>query len=216
MKYIAYIRYLSNFTLLQRYFAGASFRGPQAAAQSCGTCLSLRCSNTSICPGGTSTVVQIMDYCGSCAENEFLISPQAMKQVTGTGDSKHGNYGDLKVKIEWEIVHCRSSTQGGVILHVLPGANEYYAQISVSNAAQNIREVQINGQPLKRMSLGWSTEASQVGGRWEWTYQGTPLKLNSSDFGSSIVLEVTGEDGRKASTLLKTLESQKLPDRMQI
>lgn len=223
---------------MQTRFAGASFRGSQASAQSCGACLTLRCTDPSTCPGGTSTTVQITEYCGSCAENDFLLSPQALKAVTGpngpqfkfnsaaastksagaaasnSSSSNVGKGNSNGIEIEWEIVPCREFTQGGLILHVIPGANEYYVQLSVSNAAQKIRQVKINGQALKRMAIGW--EGGEQGGRWEWQYQGTPLELVSSGAGSSIVFEVTGEDGRKASTLLKSLEAQQLPDSMQI
>ncbi|KAL4520601.1 hypothetical protein Ndes2526A_g05155 [Nannochloris sp. 'desiccata'] len=71
--------------------------------------------------------------------------------------------------------------------------------MSLSNAAQEIAEIRINGQSLTRMTgIG--------GGRWEWQNNGNKLNMSLP-----AVLEVTGMDGKVMKMELQKFESQELP-----
>jgi hypothetical protein len=183
-------------THFKTHFAAlASFLGQNENA--CGSCLAVRCADPSKCPYGTETVMQVVDTCGSCGVNDVNISPDALKSVMG-GDEL-GDFSDIRVT--WKKVACRGKTEGSMYLQLLHGAtdNEYYAQMSLSNAAQEISKVHINGQSLLRMSaIG--------GGRWEWKNNGNKLNLTLP-----AVLEVAGMDGKVMKMELQKFESQELP-----
>lgn len=187
-------------THFKTHFAGmSSFSGQNENA--CGSCLAVRCADPSQCPYGTETVVQIVDTCQTCGVNGVNISPDALKAVMW-GENFGSGYGDFSdVMVTWRKVPCRSKTEGSMYLHVLNGAtdNEYYAQMSLSNAAQEIAEIRINGQSLTRMTgIG--------GGRWEWQNNGNKLNMSLP-----AVLEVTGMDGKVMKMELQKFESQELP-----
>jgi len=185
----------------QTHFAGmASFQGQNENA--CGNCLAVRCANPASCPSGTETVIQVVDTCGTCKENDLNLSSDALKDVMG--EEGLGNF--LDTRVTWRQVPCKSKTEGSMYLELLHGVtdNEYYGQMSLSNAAQEISTVRINGQSLIRMSgIG--------GGRWEWLNNGKKLNLSLP-----AVLEVTGMDGKVMEMELQKFESQELPSGGQI
>ena len=175
---------------LQVYFAavgsGSSYR--------CGDCLAIRTPLN-------DTVVQIVDSCGSCGPSDIILSPQAHRDITQQTEKES--------EVEWALVPCKQLTQGSLHLRVNAGSNEYYVQLSISNAAQKVTGVGINGQGMKNM-------AGSGGGRWEWSSTGQRLSSfgessgAESSSGLAFMLDIESEDGKKVSVQLDQLISQDL------
>jgi hypothetical protein len=203
-------------THFKTHFAGIASTSTENE-NACGSCMAVRCADPAKCPYGTEIVVQVVDTCGSCGVNDVNISPDALNAVmlgtssnntttnttnTTTTNSSVTSVSDLRVT--WRKVPCRDQTQGTMYLHIITNGNEYYMQMSLSNAAQEIQAVSINGQSLSRMTgIG--------GGRWEWANNGNKLNLSLP-----AVLKVTGMDGKVVNVDLQKFESQELPSGGQI
>ena len=78
-------------------------------------------------------------------------------------------------------------------------------QLSISNAAQRVTGVNINGQEMKNM-------AGSGGGRWEWSSTGPRLSSFGELSGSKLafMLDVASKDGGKVSMQLDQLVYQDL------
>jgi hypothetical protein len=183
------------------HFAGMASTGRSDNENACGSCIAVRCANPAKCPYGTETVVQVVDTCGSCDVDDVNISPDAFKAVMGNTTSSTTSSYSSDVRVTWRKVSCRGKTEGPLYLHFLSGGSnvdEYYAQMSLSNAAQEIKAVKMNEQSLARMSgIG--------GGRWEWSNNGNKLNLSLPT-----VMEVTGIDEKVVEMELQKFESQEL------
>ena len=198
----AFANIACGFASVSSYFE-THFAGLAASNEACGSCLAVRCAEPSKCPYGTETVVQVVDTCGTCSDNDVNISPDAYEAVIGKQEeSQIGK----QMEVTWRKVPCRGQTEGSMYLHMINGGsdNEYYAQMSFSNAAQEIQSVRINEQSLTKMS-------SIGGGRWEWANNGNKLNL-----ALPATFEVTGLDGKVVKVELQKFESQELPSGGQI
>jgi len=173
----------------QDHFAavkGSLFPDGGGAGHACGACLAVQCVDSATCPGGSRSIVQVLDDCGSCNAGDILLNPTAFREVVGSGS---------RTQVTWTPVSCEENTEGAMYLTVLPGGNDYFYQFSISNAAKHVAEVSVNGNSL-----------SNENGRWTWTSNGQKL-----DVQIPMKMElVAAGDGRRVTTELQELASQSL------
>lgn len=158
----------------------------------CGACIAIKCSRRLHCPLGGEIIAQVVDDCGSCGKGDVLLNPAAMKELTGRDN------GQTK-RVTWRATSCRDLTVGTIRMKIGPGSGDYWQQLSFSNAAQQVVDVEVNANRLK------AVDAPQ-GSWWAWQ-RDDGAKLNTS---LPLRVAVRGQDGSMSGVLVGKWESQDL------
>ncbi|GAB4818174.1 hypothetical protein N2152v2_005220 [Parachlorella kessleri] len=152
----------------------------------CGRCIRMTGSDNRL------VVAHVVDSCWGCAPEDVRISPTVYRELTGQNAS-----GQASTDVTYTFVPCAQTVSGPIYMHVIPGGNQYYQQLTFANSAQPLERVTANGQKLSYTDFH----------RWVWFNGGNPL--NSST--GPIHLTLTSQNGTTLSTTTPGLYSQQLP-----
>lgn len=122
--------------------------------QVCGQCVKVWCVDPQ-CKTQTPVKLYAVDKCPECAEGDLDMSIPAYKAVTGLWPNR--------LKIEWEWTDCGGDMTGNIHWDPKDGSNAQWQAFYISNPAQSLATVKLNGVELQRQTFNFWVHSSSLG-----------------------------------------------------
>lgn len=125
-----------------------------ADGSTCGRCVRARCTDSQ-CTNNDFVTLYVVDKCPECKYGDLDMSIPAYKQVTGLWPNR--------LEIEWEWTTCAQDMTGSIHWDPKDGSNENWQAFYVSNPAQALKSVMLNGKELQRQTFNFWVHSSSLG-----------------------------------------------------
>jgi len=139
----------------QTYFAAINIEQWEDGL-ACGKCVNVWCTDDFCTVKDKKIKMQIVDQCPECKKGDIDMSIPAYRDVTGIWPHR--------LTVNWEWTSCEDIVDGDLLLSPKDNQNQWYHAFYISNAANAIKNVMLNGKiELSRSQFGFFQFHGELG-----------------------------------------------------